>query len=110
MNNESVICFDVDETLIMHKAGKLKVKDPYVEKTYHKVKPHNKHIQLLKTHKGRGYCIVVWSAGGVKWAENVVKALDLESYVDLIITKPLKYVDDLEADKILTSRVYLNDN
>jgi hypothetical protein len=50
---------------------------------------------------------MVWSAGGVQWAKTVVNTLGLADYVDLIITKPSKFVDDLPADQVLGQRIYL---
>lgn len=110
-NPEHVICFDCDDTLVMwHKDIKdVTVLDPYDEGYEVQLTKHNKHIKLLKDHKERGYFIIVWSAGGYAWARAVVTALQLEDYVDLVIAKPLKYVDDLQAHEILGNRLYLED-
>lgn len=115
IKNESTIFVDCDDTLIMwgkkynkpHK-GAIEIRDPY-DDSLNYLKPHMKHINLLKKYKGRGNSIVCWSAGGFKWAEAVIKALKLESYVDLIVTKPIKYIDDLPAKKILGTRLYFKD-
>jgi len=69
--------------------------------------PHNGHIKILKDRKARGSFIVVWSAGGYAWANAVVKALGLEEYVDLVMTKPHAYVDDKQAAEIMGERIYL---
>lgn len=115
VNNELVVAFDVDDTLVMwgdkhnkpHKS-RVKVKNPY-SNSVHYLKPHKKHIELLKTYKGRGYTIIVWSAGGYLWAKEVIEALKLNDYVDIVTTKMLKYVDDLQAEDVLGTRVYLED-
>ena len=60
-------------------------------------KPHEEHIRTLKRFKGRGFNIVVWSQGGADWAEQVVKALKLEEFVDVICSKPDWFLDDLPA-------------
>jgi len=120
IENEQIICFDVDDTIVMwsdrftqphtNNAGtiqSIEITDPYNKVTYNLI-PHLKHIDLIKKMKGRGYYIRIWSAGGVKWAEAVIKKLGLESFVDSIETKPLKYVDDLTSPSdILGARIYL---
>lgn len=110
VNNEHIVAFDVDETLFMHgmdypsyKSGLL---NPY-SGNYSPGMGNSKHIELMKQYKARGLFIIVWSKAGVLWAEAVVKHLKLEGYVDLVVTKFDRYVDDLEADKILGERVYL---
>lgn len=112
-DNEYVVAFDIDDTLVMWSneyrqphEGSVAFIDPYDGATNHLV-PHEKHVNLLKKYKGRGMCVMVWSAGGVQWAKSVINTLGLQDYVDLIITKPSKYVDDLPAKEILGSRIYL---
>lgn len=61
------------------------------------VLPHYRHIQAIKEHKARGHCVVVWSQGGSDWAEKVVIALNLTEYVDLVISKPSWFYDDIPA-------------
>lgn len=114
LDSENVVLCDVDDTLVMwgknyHKPGrgKVKVYDPY-GKTNVYLKPHKRHIELLKTYKGRGIMVGVWTAAGYKWAQSVIKTLKIEKYVHFVMTKPTKYMDDLENPKdILGSRVYL---
>lgn len=115
---ENIVCYDVDDTLVMwddlfdrpHNnsmgAEAQPFVDPYDNSTNY-LFPHRKHIGLLKKHAGRGCMVVVWSAAGVKWAESVIKALGLEQYVDVVTTKPSKYVDDLPGNEILGTRIYL---
>ncbi len=73
--------------------------------------PHAKHIELLKQAKFRGHVVIVWSAGGADWAEEVVKKLGLESYVDVIVSKPDWFIDDLRAGEFMPemNRVYIED-
>lgn len=115
IENESTVFCDIDDTLVMWSdlfsqphEGAIPIIDPYDNSTNYLV-PHKKHINLLKKYKGRGQSVIIWSAGGYKWALSVVKALGLEEYVDLVMSKPMKYIDDLQASEILGTRLYLKD-
>lgn len=105
--------YDVDDTLVLwfsqcDPALKVKIVCPYGgSETW--LKPHARHIDLLKKHHGRGKTVIVWSAAGYRWAQAVVEALGLQDHVNFIMTKPMSYVDDLEASEILGSRIYLSD-
>lgn len=115
IENEHIVMTDIDDTLLMwpkdHQKpgkGKVLVVCPYSGlKTY--LKPHKKHINLIKKYHGRGMVIVAWSAAGYKWAEAAIKAVKLEDYITLVLTKPSKFMDDLKAEEILGVRVYLED-
>lgn len=114
VENEQIVCFDVDDTLVkwtdrytQPHENALDFNDPYDNSTNY-LAPHKAHVALLKKFKGRGYYIRVWSAGGVKWAESVVNRLKLNSYVDSVETKPIKIVDDLPPNEFLY-RLYLKD-
>lgn len=63
--------------------------------------PHRRHIEQLKKHKMRGHTVIVWSAGGYDWAAAVVKAFGLESFVDLVISKPTWMYDDLQPAEFM---------
>ena len=115
-NSEQIICFDCDDTLIMWDMnhvqpfdGSVEVKCPWdTSTTYHR--PHQRHIDFLKKQKAKGMTVVVWSAGGTKWAEAVVKSLKLEDHVDFVMSKPQKWVDDLpKAEDVLGVRIYLSE-
>jgi hypothetical protein len=117
INKENAIFFDVDDTLVLWDAQYtepdptrlVEIVDPYDNKTVF-LAPHHPHIKLLKNHHTRGTYIVVWSQGGFAWAEAVVKALGLEDHVDLIMSKPRAYVDDLPADAWMKERIYISPN
>jgi len=111
IQNEHIVMFDCDETLIFN----VGVKYSHPEKfriIYQGIKsfaiPHNTHIEALKTFKKNGYTVVVWSHGRWGWAEVVVKALKLQPYVDLIISKPNFIYDDAPLD-INFDRIWKND-
>lgn len=112
VDNDHVVCFDVDDTLIMwlwdqderekHKDEMIPVgTDKY--QTY--VLPHKEHIELLKRYKAKNKTIIVWTQSGYSWGHAVLKALGLEDHVDFVFTKPEKYVDDLNANEWM-ERVY----
>ena len=125
-DNEMTIYFDVDDTLVtkdfdtfssnysietkkdINVSTLVNIVDPYINEmgAYYISQPH---IDLLKKHKAKGYLVVVWSQGGSSWAKNVVEALNLEKYVDLVITKPVKFVDDLPPNAFLTGRIFMED-
>lgn len=107
IDNDHVACFDVDDTLINWYWGydlelarqeglTLEISDG---KFSNSVVPNKNHIELLKRYKGKGKTIIVWTAAGYEWGKRVVEALGLTEYVDFVMTKPEKYVDDLHADE-----------
>ena len=120
LKSESTICFDVDDTLILwdkhsldltHDAeGRVLIVDQndYKPATFI---PHHRHIGFLKKQYAKGHNIIVWSASGTVWAKSVVEALDLTDYVDVVMAKPQRYVDDIkDPGHILGQHVYLDPN
>lgn len=110
--SEQLICVDVDDTLIKWAKAKksdtvVAFTDPY-DGSQHYVSVHKPHVKILKDRKRRGATIVVWSQSGYKWAEAVVKALQLESYVDFVASKPIAIIDDKPASDWLAERIYLD--
>jgi FMN phosphatase YigB (HAD superfamily) len=113
-NNDHVACFDVDDTLVIwspkksnKKTRRLKVQEPLLNETI-TIEPNWNIVRLLKEKHARGNTIVVWSQGGPAWAETVVKALNIEQYVDIIIAKPSVIVDDLPATMWMPNPVYIS--
>lgn len=104
--------FDVDDTLLM---WGLNDHPEAIEVDFQGVKKklvvHKTHITKMEEHKFRGHRIIVWSAGGSEWAEYVVKLLKIEHLVDLVITKPDWYYDDLRSEVFMpeNTRVYYTD-
>lgn len=116
LESDNLVYFDCDDTLVLWKTDEdpndpiIEVKDPYIEGTTVKLVPHIRNINLLKRNHGQGRAVVVWSAGGVQWAKNIVYSLGLKNYVSLIICKPSIYVDDLDIKDWGLNRVYLHKN
>lgn len=106
LETELLAAFDVDNTLII----------PNINGT-HVIKfagedlrfdPVWSHVKLLKSWKERNYHITVWSHNGYRHALNVVKCLELEKYVDVVSSKPIKHVDDMEdVASIVGQRVWI---
>lgn len=113
---DQVVTVDCDDTLVMWSdkytqphEGAIPVPDPYDNSTNYLV-PHKKHIELVRKYKGRGFLVIVWSAAGVQWAHSVVKTLKLEPFVDIVLSKPTRYVDDYDCTKWMGNRVYIKEN
>lgn len=106
IDNNNVAFFDVDDTLIHWKWDESRndeVMEIAISENHYSafVVPHKVHIERLRRHKVIGNAVVVWSRSGAQWAQAVVKALDLEGYVDLCISKPFYYYDDKKCCDIL---------
>lgn len=113
ITNNLVVAFDIDDTLLMYnETGKpqensIEIMHP-LNGYYEYPIPHQAHIKLLKNYKAQGYHVIVWSAQGYEWVLATIKALKIEDYVDLKMSKLIKYVDDLKGPEgILGSRVYI---
>ena len=111
LESELVVFYDVDETLILHKMDEfspyyMRVKSPFIEGKLIHLLRNEILVEQLKTHYSRGYKVIVWSAQGYKWCQAVIKELGLEQYVNLVMTKPVLYVDDLPVEKFMTNRYY----
>lgn len=108
--NEQIVYCDVDETLVLWKKEfnhATKIVNYYGDKVY--VEPHYSHIQFLKSLKARGCYIIVHSNNGWAWAEEVVKLLKLEEYVDEVKTKPYKIIDDTNPLEWLPPTIYIKE-
>lgn len=114
IQSEFIIHCDIDDTLVMWNnveywhpgPEQIEFIDPYDNRSLY-LKPHKDHIALLKKYKAQGFTIFVWSAGGYKWAESVVKTLQLENTVDFVMSKNTKFVDDLPASQVLGTRIFI---
>lgn len=124
---DQLVFFDVDDTLVVWSPtkeqldkhgidikcpggyvlldGELVQSGPWTERFV----PHRKHMEQLKKHKARGHTIVVWSAGGWDWAQVAVKALGLEPYVDLVISKPTWSYDDKKPEEFMPASQWMED-
>ena len=114
LDKERVMCFDVDDTLVMWQSHWRRydrrecvaIDDPYCGGVI-LLKPNYDHIRLLRKSKARGAAVVVWSHGGFRWAEAVIKGLGLTMYVDVIMSKPDDYVDDIPIENWGLRNLYI---
>jgi predicted HAD superfamily phosphohydrolase YqeG len=116
--NRNVVVFDVDDTLILWDEKSRDLKAPTEGRTIiicpydnlpYSFKVHNRHVAFLKREKAKGSFVVVWSKSEGAWAEAVCKALGLEDYVNIAMSKPSKYVDDIkDIEAILGSHIFLD--
>lgn len=103
---EPIVYFDVDDTLVSWNHGYF-----YREGTVEFTCPHNQellylevisdHVEALKAHKLRGHTVIIWSAGGADWAEEVARVLGLTKYVDAFASKPTWFYDDIPAKEFM---------
>ena len=121
LSDKNTAFFDVDDTLVLW-SSKYRDIDPPIEfpvpeKHQERLQsrtvkciPHRPHIEQLLRHAARGHNVVVWSAGGADWAETVVQMLGLEGIVDVCMSKPEWYYDDLQHHEVLpkSDRIYLS--
>lgn len=85
IDNQIIHVFDVDETLVMWDETSYTSNQAIVD-------------ELIKAHH-RGHFVIVHSAGGVDWAERIVKELGLVSFVDVVMKKASWYWDDKDANE-----------
>lgn len=110
--DKTTIYFDCDDTLVMHNMPddiqETKGKEFRIHNHRFWLVPHEVHIQMLKNCKANGQVVVVWTQGGADWAEVVVDTLGLRDHVDLCVSKPFFFVDDLVASAFMPNscRIY----
>lgn len=115
IDSDFIVMVDVDDTLVKWSSSYNIPHDKAIQITDQTnnsivyVTPHEKHINLLKKYKDMNYKVFVWSGGGYRWAKSVIETLQLQNHVDFIMTKPIKYIDDLDCNEWMGSRIYLKD-
>ena len=115
VKNENIRPFDCDNTLIYPNSPEnenlppVLIFDP-VERRYITLRYNVNMVRLLKEEHQRGSYIIVWSRGGWEWARNAVIALELQQYVDRVMSKPLAYFDDVPVEEWMKDRIYIAPN
>lgn len=106
---ESVVTFDVDETLILwSRSGKTDVE--FICPHYGNIEAghkHKEHVQRVKDHYKLGHFVIIWSAGGGEYARRATEALGLLEHSHLQISKPMQYYDDIDAHSFMGRRTFL---
>lgn len=111
LDKEFILPVDIDSTLIErpHLSEKyIEIKCPY-DGIMQKRIIMFRNLKLVKDKHARGYTIIAWSAAGGKWAEAVCKAIGLDDYVTMYMSKPSAYIDDLPVEQWMPYRIYLKD-
>lgn len=92
--NKITIAFDVDGTLRDNREG-------YEHGNPIGAQPNERIRTLLITLASfKNTQIIVWSGGGRDYAEDIVRAFKLESYVDKCLSKESGFVPDIAIDDI----------
>lgn len=107
IRNENIIFTDIDDTIIMHNYplnAETVTIDFYGEKRTFGV--HSDHVKLLKNYRARGFIVIAWSGNGYKHTETVINALGINDYVDYVMTKPNRVIDDSEPNN-WAPRIYI---
>lgn len=98
LKKDKVFYCDIDDTLIkfgpvpfLYGGRTVFITCDGLEKEYAVI---NGNITAIKEHKQRGHGVIIWTKSTYLWAEAVIKALQLENYVDMIICKPEWIADD----------------
>ena len=103
---EPIVYFDCDDTLVswkhcgQWKENMIEFMDPN-DKSSIWLEAIPDHINAIKAHKIRGHTVIVWSAGGADWAEEVVKRIGMSQYVDAVMSKPTWFYDDIPSSEFM---------
>jgi hypothetical protein len=101
INNDRIVCFDVDNTLVIHDFSSTYTADEIIIIEHNgkdnAVVAYEPHVAALKKHKAAGDFVIVWSQSGAEWAKKVVQSLELENDVNMILIKPYQCYDDSPA-------------
>jgi hypothetical protein len=112
VDTDRTLYVDVDETLVLTKyPAELEEKTVMLEAfpgNKMRVLPHHIHAATIREFKARGHAVIVWSAGGAKWARAVVELMNLQDCVDVIIGKPDWIIDDKPCTIWMGERFFLD--
>jgi predicted Zn-dependent protease len=94
-------------SLGMGEDGKIFIKEQFEEDSFIRL---DGNIEQLKEHKRRGHTVIVWSAGGWRWAETAVRMLGLEDYVDIAMEKPASIYDDRPLEEFMPKVQFIGED
>lgn len=107
--SDLTVAFDVDETIVNWSYPESEIDNTIlVTQTMNdgteysqRLLPNKFVIDRIKGHFMQGHVVVIWSAGGGSWGQSIIKALGLEEYVSVVLSKPQFFYDDLPAVEFL---------
>lgn len=106
-----LIAVDIDETLVFmvkeDQEHDFVLQDPYEVLGTLYLKKHNPNINCVKRGYARGLRYFAWSMAGALWAEVVLKALGIYDMMEVVMTKPIRYIDDKPVSEWMTDRTCL---
>lgn len=115
IQTDLMACFDIDNTLLVLPNDTtlpddiIAITDPYTGTVKLRV-AYTPNIEFMKSLKGRGYYITVWTHAGWKWSKTVVEKLGLTDIVDQIQAKPIKLIDDLPVEKGIGTTIFVKED
>lgn len=99
ISNPHVTFIDIDDTLVYwEKTGDkpaVTVETPWI---CERLEVNQKMINNIDQLHVRGFYIVLWSQSGHEWCEAVAKALKIEDKINMCMTKPGFFYDDLPIE------------
>jgi hypothetical protein len=103
IENPNIVCIDIDDTLVywntpLDPNQKLKYFDIYTDYGKEVLAVNEKILEDIDRHRLRGHFIVIWSQGGNEWCKAVCTSLGITDKINMIMSKPKWYIDDLPAD------------
>ncbi len=112
ITNENIRPFDIDGCLIVNTATSLKTVLVWdkVEDKHIRVGINEAMVRLLKEEHSRGSYVIAWSRSGYDWARAVILALNLDTYVSLVLSKPTVYFDNEPVQDWMKDRVFIAPN
>jgi hypothetical protein len=109
IKNNKIVYVDIDDTLINHFIG-----IPFDEKEHvnlnngqiqsYKITRNEPNIRAVKHYKQLGFVVVLWSLGGWEHCVAVAKALNIEDFIDVCMSKPDCFIDDKDASVWLNGK------
>lgn len=107
--SDKIVWVDVDDTLVCWNLSSFPKEDQITVNHVNgpvQLVPHRYNINTIRKFWKLGYTLVVHSGSGYSWAEAVVKALNLEECITLILSKPKYFFDDYSADSWAGPRIW----
>lgn len=120
LKSNKLLCVDVDETLALFNQDPKEmipvtvfdfdyINDKGETETFpgftQFVKPNQEVIEYMRKFKSEAGQVIVWSQKGDDWAYEVVKTFGIEDLVDLVMSKPSEYYDDLPCTEWMGKRL-----